>query len=350
MAHLEPETYQEAMGSPQAALWRQAMDEEMTSLAANNTWEPSELPKGTKPIPLKWVFKIKKDSCGNIQRYKARVVAKSCRQRKGIDYNEVFAPVSKHATLCTLLAIIAALDLELHQLDIKTAFLNGELEEEIYVLAPPGYESSNRQGVYRLRKALYGLKQAPRAWHARLQTELDAAGFVVSKADAALYILTADGQQIYLLTYVDDLLIAGKDINLITELKNKLKSAFALTDMGPAEHFLGMKIVRDRDARTLTLTQAVLTSELLEKFRMDEAKTAITPLVTGMVLTRNDGEPLDTQAYPYSELVGSLLYLSICTRPDIAQAVGVLSRYMSAPTMDAWRATMHVLRYLAGTM
>jgi hypothetical protein len=156
----EPQTLEEAMASAAADLWKQAMD---ASLLANCTWELSDVPTGVKPIPCKWVFKIKRDAKGNIERYKARLVAKGYKQVAGVDFDEVYAPVSKHHTLRLLLAVVAKLDLELHQLDIKTAFLNGELEEDIYMVQPPGYDSGDKSVACHLKKALYGLRQAPRA-------------------------------------------------------------------------------------------------------------------------------------------------------------------------------------------
>ena len=161
----EPTTLEEALRSADADLWRCAMDEEIASLAANDTWTLERPPPGVIPIPVKWVFKLKLGSTGNIERYKARLVAKGFRQREGIDYNEVFAPVSKYTTLRSILAISAFHDLEIHQLDIKTAFLNGALEETHSLLQPPGYNNNNPSLACRLNKSLYGLKQAPRAWH-----------------------------------------------------------------------------------------------------------------------------------------------------------------------------------------
>lgn len=344
----EPATLDEALASPQADLWRQALDEEMASLMANKTWTLETPPPGITPIPVKWVFKIKRDSNGNIERYKARLVAKGFRQREGIDYEEVFAPVSKYTTLRTLLATAASEDLEIHQLDIKTAFLNGELEEDVYVQQPPGYEEGGSSTACHLHKALYGLKQAPRAWHLRLKQELETMGFTQSEADAGLFISTGTPGPAYLLTYVDDILIITRDTAALTKIKESLMSAFDARDLGEATYFLGMTIDRDRASRTIKLAQGRLIADLLAKHDMIAAKSLSTPLNVAIKLTK-EGEPLDRETYGYSQLIGSLMYLSICTRPDISQAVGALARYMAQPTTAHWQAAKGVLRYLAGT-
>ena len=349
-AHLalihEPATFQEALASDDADLWRKAMDDEIASLLANNTWTLDKPPSNVKPIPVKWVFKVKRDSAGNVERYKARLVAKGFKQQEGIDFEEVFAPVSKYTTLRALLALAASQDLEIHQLDIKTAFLNGELEEEVWVQQPPGYESGNDLACH-LHKSLYGLKQAPRAWHAKLKEELEAIGFAPSAADPALFIKSSD-TPIYLLTYVDDILVITRDKQALIDTKASIMGVFEARDMGEASCFLGMDIVRDRDARTITLSQHRLTSDLLTKYGMEECKALLCPLSTSTKLSK-DGEPLDRNNFAYSQLVGSLMYLSVCTRPDISQAVGALARYMAEPTVAHWQAAKGVLRYIAGT-
>ena len=343
----EPATLEEALASEQAELWRQAADDEMASLLANNTWELDSVPPGVKPIPTKWVFKIKRDSAGNVERYKARLVAKGFRQREGIDYEEVFAPVSKYTTVRTLLALAAAQDMEIHQLDIKTAFLYGELEEDVWVEQPPGYENGNGSLACHLHKSLYGLKQAPRAWHSKLSQELAALGFEPSTADPALFIKPG-ASPIYLLTYVDDILVITLDTAGLADTKVQILAAFEARDMGPASFFLGMSIHRDRHARSITLGQSRLTGDLLEKYGMTECKPLSTPLSPAAKLTK-EGESLDTASFPYSQLIGSLMYLSVCTRPDISQAVGALARYMAYPTTTHWQAAKGVLRYIAGT-
>ena len=346
----EPLTLDEARAAPDADQWARAMDEEMASLTANGTWTLVAPPPGTKPIPVKWVYKLKRDAAGNIERHKARLVAKGFRQREGVDYDEVFAPVSKYATLRAVLSTAAALDLEVDALDIKTAFLNGTITEDVYIEQPPGYATGGPSLACKLNKALYGLKQASRAWHDTLKAALTEMGFTESAADPGLFTSTNQGARTIVLTYVDDILIVAPGTAAIAITKRGIMGAFAARDLGPATFFLGMDITRDRSAGTIKLSQHRLTADLLSKYNMGDAKTTDNPANTSIKLSKAEGEPLDTTAFPYSALVGSLLYLSICTRPDIAQAVGALARHMAAPTTVHWTAAKHVLRYLAGTV
>lgn len=342
----EPDTPEEALSGADAHLWKIAMDDEMKSLLENKTWALEKTPSGVEPIPVKWTYKLKRDAAGNIERYKARLVAKGYKQREGIDYNEVYAPVSKQTTLRVLLAEVAAQDLDLHQLDIKTAFLNGELEEDIYMVQPPGYEQGGSDISCHLKKSLYGLKQAPRAWFTKLKFELEEKGLKSSEADPALFIMIKENMKTFVLVYVDDILIAGSQDN-IKEVKRILQDKFDVKDLGEATFYLGMEITRDRQVKTLVISQKRYIHDLLIKYDMKEVKTRSVPLDASIKLSANDGEALnDTK---YSELVGGLLYLSVYTRPDIAQAVGALARYMSRPTTTHWTAAKNVLRYVAST-
>lgn len=345
----EPATMEEALQSEDAEQWQQAMDEEIASLLSNNTWTLEEVPAGVKPIPVKWVLKVKKDAKGNVERYKARLVAKGFKQREGIDFEEVFAPVSKYATLRALLATTAALDLELHQLDIKTAFLNGYLQEDVYIQQPPGYETGGDNTACHLHRALYGLRQAPRAWHLRLKEELERHGFRPSDADPGLYIRAEATDNVYILVYVDDILMTANTVAEVTSVKAQLMSSFDARDMGEAHFFLGMTIERDRSNRTIKLSQANMVSDIVDKYGLADGKTRNIPLSSSVRLSQEEGEPLDTATYNYGSLIGSLLYVSVCTRPDIAQAVGALSKFMRSPTSVHWQAAKGVVRYLAGT-
>ena len=343
---LEPATYDEAITGNDAELWQGAMTEELSGLAANNTWELAIPPPGIKPIPVKWVYKIKYDGLGNIERYKARLVVKGFHQREGIDYDEVFAPVSKYTTFRALIAITAARDLELHQVDIKNAFVQGDLEEDVWVGQPPGYTTGPAGIACHLNKALYGLKQAPRAWHNRLHTELLNFGFVPSNADPSFYTYHSKDDSAYLLTYVDDILIATKDLAMVEKIKGFLTSAFDARDLGAAHYYLGITITRDRSAKTIKLSHERAIADLATKFEISGCKPRDIPMSAGLKLSALDGEPLDTSVHFYTTLVGSLLHFTVTTRPDIAFSVGVLSRFMAKPTMEHWQAAKGVLRYL----
>ncbi|PSC67710.1 Retrovirus-related Pol poly from transposon TNT 1-94 [Micractinium conductrix] len=213
---------------------------------------------------------------------------------------------------------------------------------------PTGYTLGKPTLCCKLNKALYGLKQAPRAWYQTLKAELAKLGFTASQADAGLFISTDPSKPAYLLTYVDDILIVTPKTTSSAAIKQKLMAAFEARDLGNATFFLGMDLIRDRTAKTIKLAQSRNIKDLLSKYGMDDAKTASTPANASIKLTKQ-GTPLDTQTHSYSALVGSLMYLSICTRPDIAQAVGALARHMANPTTDHWTAAKTVLRYLTGT-
>jgi len=345
----DPVSVEEALASEQAEQWQRAMDEEMSSLLENQTWALEPLPEGVQPIPVKWVFKVKRNADGSVERFKARLVAKGFMQVEGVDFDEVFAPVSKYSTVRALLAAVAAENLEMHQVDIKTAFLNGEIEEEVYVKQPPGYEEGGPGMVCHLKRALYGLRQAPRTWNIRLAKELETLGFRKSEADPSLFIYNGKDGPVFVLVYVDDLIIAARDLEAVKRVKEQLMSVFEARDMGEATYFLGMTITRDRSARTIKLAQGRMTAELVAKYESGEVRTKEVPISPSARLTKEGGKSLDTDRYGYSQLVGSLMYIAVCTRPDIAQSVGALARYMAAPTTVHWTAAKGVLRYLAGS-
>jgi hypothetical protein len=341
-----PNTYREAMASPNKVDWLNAMEDEIRSLQQHNTYTLEKVPPGANVLPVRWVYNIKRDPLGNIERFKARLVVKGFRQKEGIDYDEVFAPVSKHTTLRTLLSIVARDNLELHQLDVKTAFLHGDLEEELYMQQPPGYEERGAGIACRLLKSLYGLKQAPRNWHAKLKEELEKIGLSTSTADPGLFIMQME-QPVYVLVYVDDILVAGKDVTIVTKIKKALMTIFDVRDLQAPKMFLGMEITRKDN--TLTLTQVRHTKDLIKKFDMGDAKPKAIPMSPGTILSRHEGKLLDKESSRYNELIGSLMWLSSCTRPDITQAVGALARHMASPMEHHWLAAKNVVRYLLAT-
>jgi transposase InsO family protein len=274
----EPKTRGEALAGEDAELWQKAMDDEIASLLENETWSVETVPDGVKPEPVKWVFKIKRDENGNVERYKGRVVAKGFKQKHGVDFEEVFTPVSRHPTVRAFLAVAAIKDLEIEQLDVKTAFLNGELEEEIWVDQPEGYEEGGPEKKCRLKKALYGLKQAPRAWYLKLSEEMEKLGYEPSTADSALLVKReADGEMTYAAVWVDDSLVVGSKA-AVKRTKKELARVFDVRDLGEAKYFLGMEISRNRVERTVKLTQKRVVRELLQEYGMTEAKGRATPM------------------------------------------------------------------------
>ena len=353
----EPSTYTEAVSSADTDKWMVAMNEEMESLYKNGTWVLVEPPKGKKIVGCKWVFKKKEGTSGvENARYKARLVAKGYSQVQGVDFNDVFSPVVKHSSIRVLLALVAMFDLELEQLDVKTAFLHGELDEQIYMKQPEGFEVPEKEGqVCLLKKSLYGLKQSPRQWYKRFDSFMLGHGFSRSMYDSCVYFRKLDdGSFIYLLLYVDDMLIAAKNITDINHLKALLNGEFEMKDLGAAKKILGMEIRRDRGVGKLFLTQENYLCKVLERFGMKDAKAVSTPLASHFRLcVAQSPQSQEDEEYmarvPYSSAVGSIMYAMVCTRPDISQAVSVVSRYMANPGKEHWQAVKWILRYLKGT-
>uniref|UniRef100_A0A2N9FRN5 CCHC-type domain-containing protein n=1 Tax=Fagus sylvatica TaxID=28930 RepID=A0A2N9FRN5_FAGSY len=353
----DPSTFQEAIESSEKDKWMEAMVEENESLSKNKTWELTELPKGKKPIGCKWVFK-KKEAVSEKEgeRFKARLVAKGYSQRHGIDYDEVFSPVVRHTSIRAVLALVADQDLELEQLDVKTAFLHGNLEEEIFMEQPEGFKQPGTENlVCRLKKSLYGLKQSPRQWYKRFDSYMIQIGYTRCEYDCCVYVrILEDGSYIFLLLYVDDMLIAAKSMCEVNRLKSLLHKEFEMKDLGAAKKILGMEIRRDREARKLWLSQKNYIRKVLEKFSMLDAKPVSTPLanhfrLSGSQCPKNEEEIENMSKVPYASAVGCLMYAMVCTRPDLAHAVSTVSRYMANPGREHWNAVKWIFRYLKGT-
>ncbi|CAJ2671288.1 unnamed protein product [Trifolium pratense] len=354
-AENDPENFSQAMSCKESNLWYDAMKDEMNSMKNNNVWDLVELPNGMKAIGCKWVFKTKRDSLGNIERYKARLVAKGFTQKEGIDYTETFSPVSKKDSLRVILALVAHFDLELHQMDVKTAFLNGDLEEEVYMKQPEGFFSNDGEHlVCKLKKSIYGLKQASRQWYLKFHGIISSFGFVENPMDQCIYQKVSGSKTCFLILYVDDILLASNNNGLLHEVKQFLSKNFDMKDMAEASYVIGIKIHRDRHRGVLGLSQETYINKVLERFRMQNCSPSVAPIVKGDKFNlnqcpKNDFEREQMKNIPYASVVGSLMYAQVCTRPDIAFAVGILGRYQSNPGMDHWKAAKKVLRYLQGT-
>jgi hypothetical protein len=353
--YVEPATYFQAINSPEAENWLEAMHDEMRSLSALGTWTYVEVTDAQrkKALPVKWVYKIKLTETGEVERFKARLVAKGFKQIYGIDYTEVYAPVSKHTTLRFLLSKAVNRNMHVHQMDVSTAFLHGNLAEDIYVQQPEGFHVGGPNTVCKLHKALYGLKQAPKAWYDTISNVLVSAGFIISDADPSLFILnTVEGSVVYLLLYVDDILLLSQAMLAITDIKSLLSSNFSVKDLGEAKHFLGMQIKQERDPNgvlvSITLSNEKLICDMLDSFDLTGEKPKSTPLDRSMKLKKDQGTPLPPNNR-YRELVGGVLYLSNTTRPDIAYSASLLARFSNSPTSQHWGAGIFLLKYLSGT-
>lgn len=344
-----PQSVQEIEQRSDYSLWQDAMTSELQSLAKHNTFNDTvPLPASRQPISSKWVFRIKYNPDGSVNKYKARLVVRGFSQREGVDYHDTYAPVAHLASLRALLSHCASEDYHIDQCDVETAFLIPELDEDIWVKLP-----DNR--ITKLRKSLYGLKQAPRVWNSRIHGFLKKLGFEACTSDMCIYVrCEPDGTCFFIALYVDDLLLACRDRHMLDSVKAAINSEFKITDMGPVGYFLGFEIVRDRARRTLKLHQAAYTESILEKASMLDSKPLSTPANAAISLT-NDMSPkcsadIDYMSkVPYRSLVGGLLYLVCGSRPDIAGAVSQVCRFVQNPGRQHWDAVKHILRYLQGT-
>jgi hypothetical protein len=270
------------------------MEAEFSALQANKTWRLVPPVPGVNIIDSKWVFKVKQKSDGSIERYKARLVAKGFKQRYGLDYEDTFCPVVKPTTIRLLLSMALTHGWHLRQLDIQNAFLHGVLEEEVFMRQPPGFEDGSQPHyLCRLDKALYGLKQAPRAWHAHLSTVLGGLGFTSSTADTSLFILRRPDITLYLLIYVDDIIVVSSSDVAIGRLIHQLRSSFALKDLGKLHYFLGIE-VQSSDGGLL-LTQRKYASELLRRAGLLKCGPSSTPMISSEKLSSTDGTPLSDE-------------------------------------------------------
>jgi len=344
----DPQTVEEALSRSDSDQWLQAMNEELKSFAETGTYEVVDADPSYRPIPLKWVLKRKRDEAGRVTRYRARLVAKGYRQIAGLDFHELYAPVCRAASIRTLLTHAAVNNLEIEQLDIKTAFLYGDLKEDIYTELPPGFQTEAGK-LWKLKKSLYGLKQAPRMWYEKLSSELVKVKFKGSLAEPGLFIKqVSEAEKVYLAMHVDDLLIVGSS-EQVRATKEDLAMVFKIHDLGAVKFYLGMQISRDRDKRLIMLSQQAYVNTVLQRFNMSDAHPKLVPFAPGTVLVKRD-ENEDQADVPYMELLGSLLYMSVWTRPDISFHVSCLAKYMSSPTMHHWKTGMNILRYLVYTM
>jgi transposase InsO family protein len=342
----EPETVEEALNSAESEKWMLAMDEEYQSLMKNNTWTLCRLPVGRNAIRNKWVYTIKS---GTEVRYKARLVAKGFTQRPGIDYEETYSPVVRHDSLRAVLAITAAENLEMVQLDVKTAFLNGDLHEELYMFQPTGFEIEGQEDlVCRLNKSLYGLKQASRSWNEKFNNFLVQYGFSQSKADPCVYTIKTETELTIMAIWVDDGIVCSSLQSRLEDIVRYLENVFEMTH-GDVECFVGIQIRRNPERNLIHISQEKYIEKILKKFQMENCYPKTVPADPHARLSNNaERDPKDS--FPFREAVGSLMFAATCTRPDIAFAVNQVAQFSTNPAKAHWEAVKRILSYLRGTI
>ncbi|CAI5482815.1 unnamed protein product [Closterium sp. Yama58-4] len=347
-----PCSYAEAMAGPYSSQWQTAMDAEMASWKSTGTYVDEVPPPGANIVSGMWIFRVKRPP-GSPPVFKARYVARGFSQREGVVFFQTFSPTPKMTTLRVLLHIAAQRDYELHSLDFSTAFLQGSLHEEIWLRRPPGFTGSFPPGTqWRLQRPVYGLRQAPREWHDTLRMTLAALGFAPSTADPSLFLRTDTSlPPFYILAYVDDLVFATADTAGLAYVKSELQRRHTCTDLGELTSYLGLRITRDRARRTITLTQSHMVQQILQRFRFTYSSPQSTPLPTGHSLSALPSDESVEPSGPYPELVGCLMYLMTCTRPDLAYPLSILARYVAPGRhrKEHMDAAKRVLRYLCST-
>jgi hypothetical protein len=338
-----PRTYRAALTDSN---WRSAMEQEYSALIGNHTWDLLPRPPNCNVVTGKWVFKHKFKADGSLERYKARWVLRGFTQRPGIDFSETFSPVVKPATLRTVLSLALSHKWPIHQLDVNNAFLQGTLSETVYCVQPTGFEDSTHPDyVCRLNRSLYGLKQAPRAWYSRFASHLIQIGFVEAKTDTSLFVYHKGTDVIYLLVYVDDIVLTASSMPLLRRTITALQQEFSLKDLGPHHHFLGMHV--QQSASGITLSQRQYMIEILERAGMSNCKPCTTPVDINPKLSA-DGDPVSDPT-EFRSLAGALQYLTF-TRPDIAYAVQQVCLHMHDPREPHLAALKRILRYIQGTL
>ena len=345
-----PLTYEEAVNGPDSLQWKAAMDEEVEALQQNNTYSLCSLPEGKTPISGKWVYAIKTNS-DNCEKFKARYVARGFTQIKGIDYQDTFSPTARLTSIRILIQLCIQFDLIVEQLDVKTAYLHADIDFEIYLEQPQGYVKTDLNGnkLYcKLEKSIYGLKQSGRNWNLMLHKFLININFTQSLNDYCFYFKVNGNLRIYIIIFVDDIMIAASNVNLLNDIKNLLMNKFKMKDLGILNMFLGMKFTFDDDF--ITIDQSKYIDKILTKFKMQDCNPRSIPCDNSIIKLVNDDSNILSDVRLYQEIVGSLIYLMTCTRPDLSYVVTKLSQNMKSPTKAHLNLAKDVLRYVKGTI
>jgi hypothetical protein len=335
---LDPTTYVQAVQSDK---WKKAMDAKIAAIERNNTWELTEVPATGKVIGVKWIYKTKLNEKGEVDKYKARLVAKGYSQQHGIDYAEVFALVAHLDTIRIILSIPAQHGWTVFQLDVKSAFLHGELNEDVFVAQPPGYEQKGYEHqVYKLKKALYSLKQAPRAWNSRIESYFLKEGFEKHPHEHTLFVRQMDGGKMLIVClYVDDLIFTGNDAYMFSTFKHSMMTEFDMTDLGRMSYFLGLEVLQTSDG--ISISQQKHAQEVLARFNMSQCNAVHNLVDPGFKIMKDEGG-VEVDSTIFKRIVGNLMYLTV-TRPDMMYVISLISRFMERPTELHLNAAKRVL-------
>ena len=345
-----PVSYQEATTGPYKRKWETAMETEMTSLRENHVWDLVKFPVGKKTVGSKWVYKVKTGADGSVQRYKARLVAQGFTQQYGTDFDETFCPVVRQESLQLLMALSVRYGLSIHQVDVTTAFLNGMLEKEVYMQQPKGFECPGKEEfVYKLNKSIYSLKQLPCCWNSTLDAFLKEMQFTQTASDPCIYYQKVGKDIMFIGVYVDDIILAAKNEKQLKQVKEDLSNKFDIKDLRELKYFLGIKVEQNKESGSIWIGQPAYTENILKRLGMQDSKPTSTPAEVSSKL-----KPAPSQAEPvnqteYQSAVGSLMYLAVSTRLDIAFSVNNLARFNSNPQKEYWTALKQILKYLKGT-
>jgi hypothetical protein len=351
-------TVEEAMTREDWPLFKAAMDVEMEAMKRTGTFGNQLVPRpiGRNVVGSKWALRIKRKANGEVDKYKARLVARGFTQVQGVDYFETFSPTAKLSSLRTILSIATRFNWDIKVFDYSAAFLNGEFtpDEEIYMEQAPHYSNVNSQEVVRLARTIYGLKQSSRKWYEKLTSSLATLGIHPLNSDHAVYRLVRSNDLALLAIHIDDSTITGNSPALIDEIQDEISRIFNITMLGPISWLLGMEVNRNREKGTLALSQTTYIDSLLRKFNMIDCKPISVPLDPTVQLSREQCPATamalaEMKGIPYRELIGGFVWLATATRPDLAFTVCVLSRFVDNPGLPHWSAAKRVLQYLKGT-
>ncbi|CAK1594594.1 unnamed protein product [Parnassius mnemosyne] len=337
-----PTTYEEAINCKNSNKWKEAICEELESLKENKTWKLVNR-NNEKTVTSKWVFCVKRNSDGDIERYKARLCARGFTQTKNVDYKETFSPTTRFDSIRIILSLAARENYELQQFDVKTAFLYGELSEDVYMEVPEGVHAEPRK-ICKLIKSIYGLKQSSRCWNRKFSSFLTTYGFEMCPSDNCIFVGHFNNYKVILILYVDDALLLSKSKSILLHIINDLKQSFKIKEFN-LNMFVGMEITKNDGI--ITLSQKQYIKQIINRFNMSDANPCSTPADNNVILKKNDSE--SNINFPYREAVGALMFLSTVSRPDISYSLNVVSRYLNNPSKDHVNAVKRIIRYLLKT-